>query len=93
MNDTDDFKQETATACTPAERELLDQLYKDHPELKCTLDFDGYYCDWDEIINIFRNEKISGMSASYAESPKEMIFALINERDDLLAKLKAGGGE
>ena len=93
MNDTDDFKQETATACTPAERELLDQLYKDHPELKSTLDFDGYYCDWDEIINIFRNEKISGMSASYAESPKEMIFALINERDDLLAKLKAGGGE
>lgn len=73
--------------CTQAERELVDRLYKDHPELKNDLDFDGWYCDWQEIIGAIPKD-IDG----YSQSPMEMIRRLIDQRDALVEEVKAQRG-
>lgn len=74
-----------ANQCTPDEREHLDGLYKEHPELKGDLfaNFDGWYCDWNEILDIFRDEKDN----SYGNCPTELILRVINERDELKVRV------
>ena len=73
--------------CSEEERELLDRLYKDHSELKDDMDFDGWYCDWQEIIDICASAGVEG----YCESPAEMIRQIINERDAAIAALRTLG--
>lgn len=76
--------------CTTQEREFLDRLYEEHPELKddVGLDFDGWYCDWQEIIDICARAGCD----SYSESPTELIHQIINQRDELVAKAAATPG-
>lgn len=66
--------------CSADERELLDGLYEAHPELRADPDnFDGWYADWDEIIDACKSCGEEG----YSESPIEMIYRLRNRMGDL----------
>lgn len=75
-----------ASTCTQAERELLDQLFKDHPELRMNMDHDGFYLDFDELIGAMPKDIVD---AGYNESPMEMFRTLIDQRDEARAALSS----
>lgn len=68
--------------CTQAERDFLDRLYKEEPELLPSNEgidnFPGYYTHWNVIIKRCAECGVEG----YSECPTELIVRLANQKYD-----------
>ena len=72
------------------EQEFIKQLYEEEPNLgkEGLENFAGYFVHYDKVIKAVCNAW-GGENPGYNNDPLELIGNLINERDEILASLKA----